>query len=109
MGILDTFLDTFRTPDPKKVMERIVAQIKEHQATKAELLKQRRKLELTIFQLNNRIINIKRRNPSLLAEIRTLSGQKTDLEYQDLEAKTAIEKLDREIARLSLRYRQLAA
>ena len=109
MSILDTILDTFRSPDPKRVKERIAIQIQDHQATKAELQEQRRKLELTIFNLNKRILEIKRRNPSFLAEIRRLSGKKTDVEYQDLEVKTAIEKLDREIAQLTARYRQVAA
>ncbi|MBI5001938.1 hypothetical protein HZC31_00985 [Candidatus Woesearchaeota archaeon] len=109
MSILDTILDTFRSPDPKRVKERIVIQIQDYQATKAELQEQRRKLQLAILNLNRRLMHLRKNNPSLLAEIRSVSRQKTDVEYQDLEVKTAIEKLDREIAQLTARYRQVAA
>lgn len=109
MGILDTFLDAFRSPDPKVVKQRIAAKIQEHQDTKAEIQEQRRKLERVIFDLNKRLMHLRKNNPSLLAEIRTLSGQKTDLEYQDLELKTTIGRLDGEIARLTAQYHKIAA
>ena len=106
---MDIILDTFRSPDPKRVKVRIAIQIQDYQATKAELQEQRRKLQLAILNLNRRLMHLRKNNPSLLAEIRSVSGQKTNLEYEDLEVKTAIEKLDKEIAQLTAKYRQVAA
>ncbi len=68
-----------------------------------------RKLQDAIRKLSERIRRMERENPSSIGNIRQEKATKTNLEYQELELKSVIRKLDEEIARLTAQYHKLAA